>query len=192
MRLTKKNKRAIQLSINFIVLLILGMAMFFGGMAFVGKFFGKAQTIKGTLDTQTTKQIEAMLDSGSSFVIPIHTKEVHRTEHVTYGIGLYNDGRKPAVREFGIKITPDSAYDKNNAPICLVNECLGGEQVDDMPLFKPGYTSSQEIAVDKKHLFLFLVDIPSKTKSGTYIYNVESLQGGAPYEPALQLLVKVK
>ena len=183
----RRNKKAIQLSINFIVMLILGMAMFAGGMVFVSKFFGKAQNIKGSLDSQTERQIEAMLDSGSSFVIPIHTKEIHRKEYATYGVGLYNDGRNEAVTEFSIMITPDSGHGKDKMPLCQGTPC----SASNYPQIKPSLAQTATLQIDEKYKFLFLFDIPSNCPSGTYIYNVASKQGGVEYEPGLQMIVKV-
>jgi len=182
----QRNKKAIQLSINFIVMLVLGIAMFMGGMVFIGKFFTQAKEIKGSLDSQTERQIEAMLDSGSAFVIPIHTKEGSRKDILKYGICIYNDGRPPASTQFSININFDSAFSKTKTPLCQANSCAA----DEIPQLT--YLSTAEIAPDKKHVFVVVVEIPQKTQSGTYIYTVESLQGGQKYEPALQMMVKVK
>jgi|GEM_PF-4066812 len=83
-----KNKRAIELSINFIVMLVLGIAMFAGGLAFASKFFMKAEQVRTNLDSQTQKQIEKLLDSGTPVVIPISTKEINKNKFDTYGIGV--------------------------------------------------------------------------------------------------------
>jgi hypothetical protein len=180
------NKKGIELSINFIVLLILAMAMFGGGLLFVSKFFSKATSIKGSLDTQTERQIEAMLDSGSAFVIPIHTKEGDRGEFVKYGIGLYNDGRSSS-EQFSISVNFDSAFAKTTKlPLCS-----GGCPADAMPQIKPSNVQTIQILPDQKQTFLVLFEIPPRTQSGTYIYTVESMQGGVEYEPSLQLIVKV-
>ncbi|MBU0461018.1 MAG: hypothetical protein KJ574_00370 [Nanoarchaeota archaeon] len=187
LKFLRKNKRAIELSINFVVLLILGIAMFAGGLAFVSKFFLKAKDIRGSLDSQTEKQIEAMLDSGSAFVIPIHSKEVSRTKYVTYGVGIYNDGRNEAVNQFGIEISFDSAFSRSKTPLCQAGSC----GPDAFPIIKPGMIQTATIMPGEKHSFLVLVEVPPKTLSGTYIFNVASKQGGIMYEPSLQLIVKV-
>ncbi len=83
-----KNKRGIELSINFIVMLMLALATFSGGLVFASKFFGHAEKVRGTLDAQTEKQIEKLLDSGSPVVIPINTKEIFRKKFGTFAIGV--------------------------------------------------------------------------------------------------------
>jgi len=183
-----KNKRGIELSINFIVLLILGIAMFSGGLVFVGKFFSKAGTMKGALDSQTERQIEAMLDSGSAFVIPIHTKTVARSKLATFGVGLYNDGRDKVNTQFGVELVFNSAFSKTNEPLCQANSC----STEAMPKFKPSLAQTATIQPGTKQKFLYLVEIPPKTKSGSYIYTLSSTQGTVEYEPSLQLIVKVK
>ena len=70
-----QNRKGIELSINFIVMLILALAVFSGGIMFATKFFGHAEKVRASMDAQTEKQIEKLLDSGSPVVIPINTKE---------------------------------------------------------------------------------------------------------------------
>ena len=55
------NRKGIELSINFIVMLILGIAVFAGGLVFASKFFGHAENVRQSLDSQTEKQIEKLL-----------------------------------------------------------------------------------------------------------------------------------
>ncbi|MFQ5474722.1 MAG: hypothetical protein ACE5DM_02700 [Candidatus Nanoarchaeia archaeon] len=180
------DKKAIQLSINFIVMLILGISMFAMGLVFVNKFFSGAKDIKGSMDAQTDRQIEAMLDSGSSFVIPIHSKIVHRKEYATYGVGIFNDGRSEST-QFAIELKFESAFDKRNMPLCS-----GGCSENAKPIIKPGLIQDATIQKGEKYKFLIVADVPAKTQSGTYIYTVKSKQGGIEYEPSLQLIVKVK
>jgi len=183
------NKKGIELSINFIVMMILGMAMFFGGMVFVTKFFSQAADIKGSMDSQTERQIEAMLDSGSAFVIPIHTKEINRKNFDTFGIGVYNDGSgDPLLNTFKLKVVFSSAFaTRTKLPLCSSSSC----DADEVPEIKPGVEQSADIPVGTKHKFLVLAEIPSKTQSGTYIYTVSIDKGVAEYQPSLQLIVKV-
>lgn len=183
----KLNKKAIQISVNFIVLLILGISMFAGGLIVVNKFFKGAQNIKGSLDSQTERQIEAILDSGTAFAIPVHTKEVHRKDYVTYGVGVYHDGRYDDEKMFTITTTFDSAFAKNtNSPMCQSNNCND----DEIPQIRPP-TDSEVIAVDGKHTFLVLAEVPPKTKAGSYIFNVNVATPEGEYEPGLQMIVKV-
>ena len=184
------SKKGIELSINFIVMLVLGMAMFFGGLMFVMKFFGEAETIKGTMDAQTQRQIEAMLDSGSPFVIPIHSKEIGRKKHDTFGVGVFNDGTGDAsMTKFTLQVQFNSAFNpRTNAQICYGGICAD----DQKPVIKGA--GEADIPVGAKHNFLLLAEVPPKTESGTYIYTVRIFKGidlTQEYQPSLQLIVKV-
>jgi len=54
------SKKGIELSINFIVMLIIGIAMFGFGLKFLAQFFSGAEQIKSQLDTQTKTQIQRL------------------------------------------------------------------------------------------------------------------------------------
>jgi hypothetical protein len=107
------NKRGIELSINFIVMLILAIAVFAGGLVFASKFFGHAEKMRDNLDAQTEKQIEKLLDSGSPVVIPISNKEIFRNKFDTFGIGVlakFNGNYELTVCKFlvGVSIPKDA------------------------------------------------------------------------------------
>lgn len=55
------NKKGLELPINMIVLLIISIIIFIGGIALVWKMFGGAGEIQSGIDLQTKSQIEAML-----------------------------------------------------------------------------------------------------------------------------------
>ena len=184
-----KNKRGIELSINFIVMLILALAVFSGGMVFATKFFGHAQKVRGTLDAQTEKQIEKLLDSGSPFVIPINTKEVLRNKYATYGLGVLAqfNGRYELTVEF------DSAFEKNSK-----NPITGVSPQD----WLSGAPATLDLKKNEKGKYMVLVQVPKGAPSGTYIYKANIRFFGstdtpvvsdmAQYDNPVQMIVKVR
>ncbi|MBT5022741.1 hypothetical protein HOK51_05755 [Candidatus Woesearchaeota archaeon] len=192
-----KNKKAIQLSINFIVMLILAVAMFSGGLIFLNKFFSKTTEMKGNLDAQTEKQIEKLLDSGSPVVLPIHTKEVYRGKTAVFGIGVLAD----KTAEYTMKPDFKTAFDSEKKTIC-------GTGMDDCSLNSwltlgsgkmttPGIIGeTQSLKKNEKGKFLILVSVPSTAKRGTYIFKVDvdkTVEGAVstPYDAPLEMIVKV-
>jgi hypothetical protein len=183
------NKRGIELSINFIVMLILAIATFAGGLVFLSKFFGKAEAMRGTLDAQTERQIEKLLDSGSPVVLPISSKEIFRSKFDTFAVGVMAkyEGK------YTIKINGCSGYTKNNEEIrCL----MGGTGFQ----IQPGLTQELNLKKNQKGKALIGITVPKDAAKGTYIFNIEVTFTGTkagtevtndPYDNPLQMIVKV-
>ncbi len=183
-----KNKRGIELSINFIVMLILAIAVFAGGLLFTSKFFGHAEKVRSNLDAQTEKQIEKLLDSGSPVVIPISNKDINRNKFDTFGVGVLAQypGKYVLDAQYSGK-----AYERDKTPITAnAGEWL---QVPEKEL---------ELKKNDKGKYLIGVSVPSDAQRGTYIFNARvdykgnpsadpPIQPIEPYDNPLQFLVKV-
>ncbi|MBN1544399.1 hypothetical protein JW898_02965 [Candidatus Woesearchaeota archaeon] len=181
------NKKGIELSINFIVMLILAVAVFAGGLMFAAKFFGQAEQIRGSLDAQTEKQIEKLLDSGSPVVIPLSTKEIFRNKFDTFGVGVL--AKNNGVYEMIVQYS--EAYKADKSPISAnANDWL------QVPLTK------QTLKKNEKGKFLIGVSVPKTAEKGTYLFNVRVDYKGdlsaeppipalEPYDNPLQFIVKV-
>jgi len=86
-----KSKKAMELSINFIVMLIIAMALFSFGIWFAYKFFGGAEQMRTDLDSQTQTQIENLLMSGNDrVVIPFSSKTLDKSDSSVFGVGILN------------------------------------------------------------------------------------------------------
>jgi hypothetical protein len=86
-----KSKKAMELSINFIVMLIIAMALFSFGIWFAYKFFGGAEQMRTDLDSQTQTQIENLLMSGNDrVVIPYNSKTLDKSNSAIFGVGILN------------------------------------------------------------------------------------------------------
>ncbi len=84
------NKKAIELSINFIVVMILSIAILSASFVLVNQFFGKAGEMKARLDSETETKIRALLVGNERVAIPLHTKEVKVGDFVSFGVGISN------------------------------------------------------------------------------------------------------
>lgn len=85
------NKKGMELSLTVLVLIILTIIIFIGGIAFVWKLFAGAEEIKAGIDLSTQRQIEALLrDSNELIAIPINTKSTNPGKEVTFGLGIKN------------------------------------------------------------------------------------------------------
>ena len=158
------NKKAIQLSVNFIVMLILAVAVFMGGLMFAGKFFGKAELIKGSLTSQTEQQLEKLLDSGSPVVIPIKKKTIYRNKFESFGIGIVAQWKGT----YGINIV--------NPPTAFTNDKKKIIDTTYMPkiIMQKNQDSKVEkkLDINEKWKTIIAVDVPSQAPRGTYVYTV--------------------
>ena len=84
------NKRAIQLSVNFLVIIILSLAMLLMGILFFRKMFTGATELKANLDSQTEQELENLLIAGERVAIPFTKKEVRAGKTAVFGLGILN------------------------------------------------------------------------------------------------------
>lgn len=111
------DKRGLELSLTVIVLIILSIIIFIGGISLVWKFFAGAEEIKGGIEMQTKQQIESLLRQGNELVaIPINTKKAPVGSETTFGLGIRN-----IIAEQGFYIQIDAAepplYDQKGKEI---------------------------------------------------------------------------
>lgn len=105
------NKKGMELSLTVIVLIIISIIIFIGGMSMVWKFFRSAEEIKAGIDQQTKGQIEALLREGNDIVaIPINTQQVQLGRDATYGLGIRNIRPQPTM--FFIQLNLAGVFDQ--------------------------------------------------------------------------------
>ena len=109
----RMNKRAMELSINFIVIFILAIVVFAFGIRMAYSLFNKGIETKATLDRQTSLEIEKLLDTGEKVVIPFDEQEIRRGKFGVFGVGIRNvldtEGEKDP---FQITVEFSGVFDK--------------------------------------------------------------------------------
>jgi hypothetical protein len=110
-----KWKKGFELSVNFIVIIIISLVVFVGGIVFTNKFFNLASDYKDTLDKDTEQQIENLLNDGSKVAIAFEKKKVVRGSSAIFGLGINNV--KPTQETFEVTMTFSKAYSANNSEI---------------------------------------------------------------------------
>lgn len=179
------NRRGIELSINFIVMLVLAIAVFAGGLVFASKFFRHAEKVRGNLDSQTERQIEKLLDSGAPVVMPISTKEVFRNEFETFGLGIL----ARFSGKYKVSIEFDQAFRKDKSQITNIY----AQDWIQLP------SSEVKLKKNEKGKFLIGVQVPKNAEKGTYIFRISvayedpenPVNNIAEYDNPLQMIVKV-
>lgn len=96
-----------------IVILIMAIIIFVGGLAIIGKFFRQAEEQKASIDAETEAQIERLLADGSRVAIPINKKAIKVGKSEIFGLGIYNVLDAPAT-EFVVDVEFVKLVDKDN------------------------------------------------------------------------------
>lgn len=180
------DKRGIELSVNFLVTLILALVIFAGGIALVTKFFSAAEDKRTDLDEQTEQQIEKLLMDGAKVGIPISKKEVRRGDDVMFGLGIYNV--MGSTRDFYVSLSFSDAINENGKQVDAVrsNKAAVTSYVNEHWLFKTFVIGLDpnpqgDMHTIKNNRFKSIpilidaypnIDDDEYTEPGTYIFNV--------------------
>ncbi|HLD05841.1 MAG TPA: hypothetical protein VJG90_09050 [Candidatus Nanoarchaeia archaeon] len=155
-------KKGIELSINMLVVLILSIVIFGGGIAIFYKAFAKGQEQVYYLDQASQRQIENALDDGSLVAIPISSKTIERNGHATFGIGVTNE--KGSTHNFALAIT----YATGEPASANGNSWIKNHEWGNPVPLQNG---------EKKVFNLYLVPNGANQK-GTHIFNVVACYDG--------------
>jgi len=185
------NKKGIELSINFMVMLILALVVFGFGVKFVADLFTQAEEIRLQLDKNTEAQIEALLDRGDRFVIPIQTRDTEAGSVALFALGVLN-------------------IDATNTFEAVI-DCTAGIDLKDLPIKDPANQQPIEtsasgcdtwlipkspillgsIVKNEKKKVSFGILPPKGTPRGIYLFKVVILEAGTQYGDIKQVRVRV-
>jgi hypothetical protein len=84
------SKKGVELSINFLVIIIISLAVLGMAGVFFTKFMKGATKIQADYDQQTEQELENLLSSGQKVAIPFTRKEVNPGDPGVFGIGVLN------------------------------------------------------------------------------------------------------
>ncbi|MBR9690188.1 hypothetical protein GOV08_00715 [Candidatus Woesearchaeota archaeon] len=159
------NKKAIEISINFIVMLILTIIIFSFSIIIAKKILYKTTELHEGMSKQTEERLQALITSGNEEVeIAFDTKEIKPGKTADFGIAILNTlGGK---RNFSINITPDIAVKKDGTPLNIGN---WGSFWRYIPFFEVGSIKNEDFI-----LVPTIITSPSDAQRGaTNVFNVE-------------------
>ena len=174
------NRKAIELSLNFIVILIISLVVFGFGVNFISNLSSKATELQELTISELDDRIGDLICEGSERVcLGIDRKTIKRTNFDLFGLKIINilDSQS-----FDVEITrpTPSGYTKNKAEI----------QSDNL-VWNP---KERSIDIDKNEekTIGIGIQVPANTMPGTYIFNIEiKTSDGKPYSPIQKLYVDV-
>lgn len=173
-------KKSIELSLNFIIILILSIIIFGLGVRFISKLSTQATELQEITTSELDERIGNLVCEGSDRVcIGIDRKTIRRTKFDVFGIKLINilEGQN-----FDIIVSrpSPSGYTKNKQPIDT-----------DGLLWNP---KSRSVFIEKNEekILGIGIQVPANAVSGTYIFDVKiQAADGKPYSSTQKLYVDV-
>ena len=197
-----KNKKAIELSLSFIIILIMSLVILGFGIRLMSQLFSKATDITNIPAEDFDRQIANLMCEGSErlCVIP-QRKTIIKGDYSVVGVRIINILEPPAGQPatlFRVEIkTPDGpptgllGYGKNNLPI-IKNDPVGFDGLVVSPTDTSG-NPLREAAIKKyeERNVAFAVQVPTNAPSGTYILNVKVTANGADYPPVHKVYIEV-
>ncbi len=173
-----KNKRSIELSLNFLVIIIISIVIFGFGMVFLSSLASQAEDIRKLSINQIDERISSLICEGSDRVcIAVTSKNIQRNKFDIFGIKIFNILES---QEFQIEVKPSNplGFKQDNTPI------TGPPLIINPPsrTIYIGQNEEKEIGIG--------VQVPSNAPvGGTYILNVEiKTSDGNLYVPGVQKL----
>lgn len=174
------SKKAIELSLNFIIIIILSIIIFGFGIRFISKLSSQAIELQEVTTSELDERIGNLVCEGSDRVcVGIDRKTVRRTKFDVFGLKIINilDSQS-----FDITVSrpSPSGYTRNKQPI-----------QSDQLVWNP---KSRSVFIEKneeKNLGIG-IQVPANAVSGTYIFDVKiQTADGKPYSATQKLYVDV-
>jgi len=186
-----------ELSINFIVMFILAVAMFATGVVIMRSLFSKTDDIRDALSDQQRSQLERLLVQSPDKVKAIYTAmDIEAGERDVLGIGIRNDFDNG--RTFYVMSECDAVYKANKEPICDPDAGHGSCAAYNSWMFiDQGTTGAYNIESNDIFVVDIFAQVPKGTERGTYIFNIrvctvhQCNAGGTQYDTTKKLSIKV-
>ena len=167
------HKKGIELSVNFLVVIILSLVMLSMGIYLIREFFETTADLRDALDQQTEEQLTQLLQEGKLVALARTRKTIPVGESALFGLGILNINPGDGKRTFEIHIqSPEEAvgYDSLNNPI----------QADTSTWLK--YQRTLELGPNEAGSIAIRVEPQEGVPKGTYIFNVAVTTQESPYK----------
>lgn len=173
-------KKAIELSLNFIIIIIISIIIFGFGVRFISKLSSQAIELQEVTTSELDERIGNLVCEGSDRVcIGIDRKTVRRVKFDVFGLKIINILES---QNFDIIVSRPipSGYTKNKQAI-----------ENDNLIWNPKVRSVFIEKNEEKNLGIG-VQVPANAVSGTYIFDVKiQTADGKPYSATQKLYVDV-
>ena len=167
------NKKGIELSINFIVMLIIALVVFGMGLMLFKKFFVSAEGIKEDLDDQTRKELQAkMMSSPEQVVIYPTSLTIKKGRGDVIGVGVLNIGGDTT-----FTITPKFEKGYNRDGELIQGISCDPNNPDTCPIQVPA-PLDRTVQLNKREIFSVPLRVNNNVASGKYSVSIKVEQTG--------------
>ena len=176
------NKSAIELSLNFIVILIISIIIFGFGVNFISRLSSQATELQEMTVGELDERIGSLIcESSDRVCVGIDRKTINKKGFGIFGLKILN-----IVENENFEVTvknPENylGYKKDGAEIAISNPKL---------IVNPAARSVNIKKNEERNLGIG-IEVPDNAVSGTYILNVEIKNAGALYGSVQKLYVDV-
>lgn len=187
------DRRGLELSLNFLVILILSLVVFLGGLALVNMMMGFANQQASGLDDESKRKIESILNEGEQVAIPFYKKEVRMGKYVNYGVGIYNVLGEEKVFWVTVKCSEVIAQNGTRMPTSEYNPAYIDDNWHTFGNATPYRIENNEQKIATISVRPTSEDGIGGSKPGTYIFDVNVTAGNGYYDGNVhKLIMKVK
>lgn len=174
------NRKAIELSLNFIIILILSIIIFGFGVRFISELSAQAIELQDVTTGELDERIGNLVCEGSDRVcVGIDRKTTRRTKFDVFGLKIIN------------------ILDSQNFDIIVSRPSPSGYTKNRQPIEADGLTwnpKSRSVFIEKNEekILGIGIQVPANAVSGTYIFDVKiQTADGKPYSSTQKLYVDV-
>ena len=185
--LLRKNKRGIELAVNFLVMLIMGITIFAFGIRFAYKLFAQGNELTSDVYKQYSKQIEGLACASAEKVcLPTKTLTIDGTKPAIFGLVIENV--LGSQETFHVKVTEGKFVAKGSSAGAEFN----AETAKIQFLPKSDDPLSEITLQAKEKQSVGIIVQASGAEAGTYSFNVNVKRGNSDYVPTpFKIYVKV-
>ena len=165
---------AIQLSMNFLVTIIIALALLALGIVLLRQFVSVTVETHNELNERTQDRISELLNQGQQIVIPFSSQTLRRGDSYIFGIGVMNIMDESA---FEVTAGLSGAFHPDDTPLSQAE--LSEADPSSWPRVDSAQFTLKKNEAQSKTLF---IKVPTTAPSGTYIFNVMVYKNPPPYD----------
>ena len=177
------NKKGIELSVGFIVILIFSILIFSLSVYLLFKWFGDVDKLSDQIDRQTQAEITTALKSGNRLVaIPFPVQTVKRGQSAVFGVGVRNPA---SAKKFSIAVDFSNAFNPDGSSMDRVDrDYTMRNWLGSFSQVEPFFVQKNSEAI--KSLMIKVAEISPgvATLPGDYVFNVCVFVAPDDSEPA--------
>jgi hypothetical protein len=172
-----KRKGAIELSANFIIVMVISIVIIAGGLSLFFKMKNNLVAYKDTLDAQTEQDIKQMMLS-NSYHVAVYPSDpkIGAGDAVLVGVGITNIYTTSPDEQFELSITDIKYYQTSTSQgVSISSTAIGDYATIALP-------STLTIPASSQAVKSVLVKLPKGAKKGQYIYTISINKIGSSNE----------